>query len=300
MGEGKAGDGGAARRRARAHEAAEVDRLEIGPAEGDRGHHRRQRTSSAAGGSSVRGSPRAASGSPMVFGAINHKANVAADLAESRQAADAIAAYLNAYRVGDQLGAGRDRLGESGAGTTPLGTGPAPARRGPCAWGATPPPRPATAFFFCRPRIRSGVLHPRSRPDAQAPQRPGVRGKPAATLQVSRERHVGHGFRGNVDPRITVSHVLQVLGGLANTVGPPAAFPSCSSALTHPQRTRSVGYPVSASAARAGDHASPAAPGAPAIPPAAAPGARRARPPSVTAAARCWSGPCARCPARPW
>jgi branched-chain amino acid transport system substrate-binding protein len=57
-------------------------------------------TSTAAGGSSVLGSPKAASGTPVVFGAINNETNAGADFPESRGAANAMVSYLNAYRGG--------------------------------------------------------------------------------------------------------------------------------------------------------------------------------------------------------
>jgi branched-chain amino acid transport system substrate-binding protein len=46
------------------------------------------------------GSPNAASGSPVVFGAINNETNAGADFPESREAANATVDYLNAYRGG--------------------------------------------------------------------------------------------------------------------------------------------------------------------------------------------------------
>jgi branched-chain amino acid transport system substrate-binding protein len=58
-------------------------------------------TSSAAAGSSALGAPKAAgSGSPVVFGAINDETNAGADFPESREAANAMVSYLNAYRGG--------------------------------------------------------------------------------------------------------------------------------------------------------------------------------------------------------
>lgn len=57
-------------------------------------------TSTAAAGSAVLGSPKAASGSPVVFGAINNETNAGADFPESREAANAMVSYLNAYRGG--------------------------------------------------------------------------------------------------------------------------------------------------------------------------------------------------------
>ncbi len=57
-------------------------------------------SSAAAGGSSVLGTPKAASGSPVVFGAINNETNAGADFPESREAANAMVSYLNAYRGG--------------------------------------------------------------------------------------------------------------------------------------------------------------------------------------------------------
>jgi len=57
-------------------------------------------TSTTSGSGGVLGSPNAASGSPVVFGAINNETNAGADFPESREAANATVAYLNAYRGG--------------------------------------------------------------------------------------------------------------------------------------------------------------------------------------------------------
>jgi branched-chain amino acid transport system substrate-binding protein len=57
-------------------------------------------TAAAGGGASVLGAPKAATGTPVVFGAINNETNAGADFPESRQAADAMVSYLNAYKSG--------------------------------------------------------------------------------------------------------------------------------------------------------------------------------------------------------
>jgi branched-chain amino acid transport system substrate-binding protein len=59
-------------------------------------------SSSSGGGtsSSVLGTPHAASGTPVVFGAINNETNAGADFPESREAANAMVSYINAYRDG--------------------------------------------------------------------------------------------------------------------------------------------------------------------------------------------------------
>jgi branched-chain amino acid transport system substrate-binding protein len=57
-------------------------------------------TSGSGAAAGVLGTPHAASGTPVVFGAINNETNAGADFPESREAANAMVSYLNAYRGG--------------------------------------------------------------------------------------------------------------------------------------------------------------------------------------------------------
>jgi branched-chain amino acid transport system substrate-binding protein len=57
-------------------------------------------STSAAAGSSALGTPKAATGAPVVFGMINIESNSGADFPEVREAAQAAVKYINAYRGG--------------------------------------------------------------------------------------------------------------------------------------------------------------------------------------------------------